>query len=97
MGPKASCKHIAALCYALEEFTRLWHFPEFLTCTDKLQTWNQPRPEKLQPIAVESLCQRKQELKPPRKRSQTTRVASEFNPRPEFLKASDPQPIEQLS
>ena len=23
LGPKASCKHTAALCYALEEFTRL--------------------------------------------------------------------------
>ena len=96
MGPKASCKHIAALCYALEEFTRLRHLPEFLTCTDKLQTWNQPRPRKLQTIPVESLRQRKQELKPPKKRSQATRVTSEFDPRPEFLKASDPQPMEQL-
>ena len=31
-----------------------------------------------------------------KKRSQATRVASEFDPCPEFLKASDPQPIEQL-
>ena len=36
-GPKASCKHIAALCYALEEFTRLRQLPDFMACTDRLQ------------------------------------------------------------
>ena len=38
MGPKASCKHIAALCYALEKFSRLRQLPDFLTCTDELQS-----------------------------------------------------------
>lgn len=33
---------IGALCYALEEFSHLGKFPEFLTCTDKLQEWNRP-------------------------------------------------------
>ena len=37
-GPRASCKHIAALYYALEEFGRLKQLPTFHTCTDKLQT-----------------------------------------------------------
>ena len=54
-GPKASCKHIAALCYALEDFSRRRQLPSYLTSIDKLQTWNQPRPRKLQPIPVESL------------------------------------------
>ena len=36
-GPHASCKHIAALCYALEEFSHFRQLPDFLTCTDKLQ------------------------------------------------------------
>ena len=51
-GPTASCKHIAALC---EDFSRKRQLPSYLTCTDRLQTWNQPRPRKLQPIPVESL------------------------------------------
>ena len=38
-APFASCKHIAALCYALEEFVRIGASNrEFLTCTDRLQT-----------------------------------------------------------
>ena len=46
-APFASCKHIAALCYALEEFVRIGASNrEFLTCTDRLQTWNQPRKQK---------------------------------------------------
>ena len=28
-GPHASCKHIAALCYALEEFSRFGKLPDF--------------------------------------------------------------------
>ena len=51
-GLHGSCKHIAALCYALEEFTRLKCMPEFETCTSRLQTWNQPRKRKLDPETV---------------------------------------------
>lgn len=36
-GPCGSCKHIAAVCYALEEFSRLAKLPEFASCTDRLQ------------------------------------------------------------
>ena len=28
-GPYASCKHIATLCYALEEFSRVRQLPDF--------------------------------------------------------------------
>ena len=45
MGPHASCKHIGGLCYALE-FTSIGKCPKYLTCTDKLQEWNKPRPER---------------------------------------------------
>ncbi len=51
-GPLGSCKHIAALCYALEEFSRLKCSREFDTCTSRLQTWNQPRKRKLDPQTV---------------------------------------------
>ena len=96
MGPKASCKHIAALCYALEEFSRLRQVPDYRTCTDKLQSWNQPRPRKLQAIPVESLRQRTHELKPPKVRSLVTRVASECDPRPEHLRTDSSEACEQL-
>ena len=34
-GPCACCKHIGALCCALEEFSHLGKLPKFLTCTEK--------------------------------------------------------------
>lgn len=51
-GPYASCKHIASLCYALEEFSRLKNVRDFQTCTDRLQTWNQPWKRKLDASTV---------------------------------------------
>ena len=48
-GPKESCKHIAAFCYALEEFVRFGFTRPFLSCTSRLQTLNQPRQKKLSP------------------------------------------------
>ena len=51
-GPLGSCKHIAALCYALEEFVRLRCTREFETCTSRLQTWNQARKRKLDSQSV---------------------------------------------
>ena len=51
-GPIASCKHLAALCFALEEFVRLKKSRDFATCHDRLQTWNHPRRQKLEPRSV---------------------------------------------
>ena len=51
-GPLASCKHTAAACYALEEFSRLKSTRDLETCTSRLQTWNQPRKRKLDPQSV---------------------------------------------
>ena len=51
-GPRASCKHIASLCYALEDFVRVFmgsSGPEGLSCTDRLMEWNRPRERKLSP------------------------------------------------
>ena len=45
-GLFASCKHIGALCYALEEFCHLGSILDFLTCKEKLQQWNIPRPKR---------------------------------------------------
>ena len=96
-GPKASCKHIAALCYTLEEFSRPRQLPDFSSCTDRLQTWNQPRPRKLLPIPVEDMRTRKHEIMPPKIRSaQQSHTVSEFDPRPEALRTTDPTALENL-
>ena len=54
-GPVASCKHIAALCYAFYNFCEHGLLPYFLTCTDKLGEWNKPRSKKVDPIPVSDL------------------------------------------
>jgi hypothetical protein len=38
MAPTASCKHIGALGYALEEFSRLQVLPDQVSCTSQLQS-----------------------------------------------------------
>jgi len=46
-GPKASCKHIAALTYALDDFIRTFSTTELdLSKTEQLSQWNKPRPRK---------------------------------------------------
>ena len=50
-GPFGSCKHIAALCFALEDFAKM---REIIleqgeeACTSVLQRWNQPRKKRLE-------------------------------------------------
>ncbi|XP_053383213.1 uncharacterized protein LOC128549755 [Mercenaria mercenaria] len=47
-GPASTCKHVAALCYALEDFVKVFILPEdVLSCTEKLEAWNKPRDVKL--------------------------------------------------
>ena len=45
-APHASCKHVAAVLYTLEEFSRMGYTWESTTCTERLQQWNQPRSKK---------------------------------------------------
>ena len=55
-GPKASCKHIAALCYALEDFIRKFVKAEDgESTTDKIQQWNRTRKSKLAPAAISDI------------------------------------------
>ena len=77
-GPCASCKHIGALCYAIEEFSWLKKIPDFLTCNDKLQQWNRPRPKKLEVIPVTSLSSRRRKIMNKKKSLQICT----FDPRP---------------
>ena len=41
-GPTASCKHIAAFCFGLDDFTRRGVFEGVTSCTSDLQRWNAP-------------------------------------------------------
>jgi len=61
-GPGASCKHVAALCYAIANFCSCGRLPGFLTCTERLQEWNKPRGKRVEAIPVEEFGSRKQRL-----------------------------------
>ena len=55
MAPTVAANIIAALCYAMEEFSRLKTTKDYIVSTSKLQTWNQPRKRVLDPRNVASL------------------------------------------
>ena len=60
--PSASCKHVGALCYVLEEYCCLGNTPEYATCTEKLQEWNKPQQKHLDSLPVTSLALRRNEI-----------------------------------
>ena len=62
--PWTSWKHIAALCYALDDFSCFNTTPEYQTPTDALQKWNQPRKQHLELIPVHELGLHRRELVP---------------------------------
>ena len=61
-GPKASCEHVGAFCYAFAEFCRFGKLPEFISSTQKLQEWNQPRSRRVEVIPAIDLSSRRQEI-----------------------------------
>ena len=85
-GPKASCKHIGAMCYAFAEFCKSGKLTDFLTCTEKLQEWNKPRPKKVEILPVVELTARRQEIL--KKPSLNCPVPSNYDPRPSNLQQS---------
>ena len=93
-GPFASCKHVAALCYALEEFSRFGRVPEFLTSTEKLQQWNQPRPKKLEIIPVAELSSRRDEIL--KKKNDNVLFHRTYDPRPVEYRIVDNAALEGL-
>ena len=58
LGPAGSCKHIAAMCYTLEDFSRIRQLRDHVSCTSQLQQWNQPRKRQLDPrdVNIPSVC-----------------------------------------
>ena len=94
-GPVASCKHIGALCYVLEKFGRLKEIPDYRTCTDQLQVWNQPRPKRLNPVPVQEL--KFQKLKYARELLHSPKPLSTlYDPRPTRYRTPDEEAIQQL-
>ena len=94
-GPNASCKHIAALCYALVNFYQCGKLPDFLVCTQKLQEWNRPRAKRVDLISVENLGARRQELVNPNlQRARPT--PSQYDPRPLHLRHSFSAALERM-
>jgi len=90
-GQNGSCKHIGAFCYAFESFCLLGATPDFLTCTDVLQTWYQPQGPKVDLIPVEMLCARKCEIL---NKVDTSSVV--FDPRPKQFQNNNPNSVESL-
>lgn len=70
--PRASCKHIAAMCYALEEFVRLGYNRDKVTCTDKLASWNCPRQKSVEPGLLKDVMFAKSHYNPTQTDSVTT-------------------------
>ena len=82
---------VGALCYALRDFCKCGRISDFLTCTDKLQSWNKPRGRKVDPIPVDELCSRRLELT---KKGQHTSVV--YDPRSICLDQNSSLSIEKL-
>ena len=97
-GPTATCKHIGALCYAVQNFCAKGSMPEFLTCTQRLQEWNKPRAKKVDPIAVEDIRGHQQVIMAdtPRKLIRNPRIPSNFDPQPVDCRQTDPIALEKL-
>ena len=95
-GPTASCKHIGALCYAFLNFCEHGSLPDFLTCTEQLQKWNQPRKRHLDPIPVTAIREHQQAIVNPTKHPRNPRIPLKFDPRPPNLRHTDTKAIEKL-
>ena len=92
-GPTASCKHIAALCYSLDKFCKSQQIRQFLSPTNQLQAWNQPRARKLKPVPVQNFEKLKYGRKPSQQHKPLTSV---FDPRPLRYRHPDYEALTQL-
>ena len=90
--PYGSCKHISALCYALEEYSRIKEIRQPDACTSRLQEWNQPRKRRLDSREVEEIAFVKEEYGK-NKRHSGTMV---FDPRPIELQCTSPGEVSAL-
>ena len=92
MGPHGSCKHISALCYALEEFSRIKQVRSPESCTSQLQRWNQPRKRKLDACDVSDISFVKYEFG----KLKQTQSSMLYDPRPSEYVATTENEIQSL-
>lgn len=98
-GPTGSCKHIAALCFAIEDFIRTRdtalsiECEGQISCTSVLQQWNRPRKRRLDSKMVEDISFRNEKYACEPKRS----PAEVFDPRPSTLQRTTKADIQEFT
>ena len=90
-GPRGSCKHIAVISFALEDFVRirrtisnLQDTDEEISCTSLLQQWNKPRKRRLDSKMVEDIG------------FQNRNPLELYDPRPAFLRKTTKGDLEEF-
>ena len=95
-GPHGSCKHIAATLFALENFYTFYEeakTEDEISCTSKLQQWNQPRKRRLDSQPSNDICFKVEEYghKP-------CRVSKDFfDPRPLNLQKATDEELQKFA
>ena len=67
--------------------------PDFLTCTDKLQAWNRPKPKKVNPIPLTDFSKRKMEIT---KKHEKKQSITEYDAQPPSMQVDNPFLLENL-
>ena len=95
-GPHGSCKHIAAVLFAIDNFYACYEEAkkeDEVTCTSKLQTWNQPRKRRLDSKAANEISFKVESyLHTPIRKSKDF-----FDPRPPALQKTTADELQELS
>ena len=91
-GPCATCKHVSALCYALEEYSRIKELRQPDSCTSQLQHWNQPRKRRLESHEVDDISFVKDE----HGKTKKTPQSMVYDPRPPELQKTTAREISTL-
>ena len=96
-GPSGSCKHLAALCYALEDYVKLRAIIMEAgenSCTSLLQKWNQPRKRRLDSKKVEDI----DFSSLPHGKDAPTRIHyKSYDPRPPSMRKTTKTELEELT
>ena len=90
--PFGSCKHISALCYALEEYSRIKQIRQPDSCTSRLQEWNRPRKRRLPPQEVEEIAFIKEEYG----KSKRPLPSMVYDPRPTEFQCTTSAEVESI-
>ena len=91
-GPTGSCKHTGAMCYALVDFCCISQPRDHVSCTSRLQTWNQPRKRTLDTADVGEIKFVKMEYGKEKRKP----MAVPYDLRPVALQRTTPEEIRLL-